>query len=257
MDATLYTRCPACHTVFQLEAKHLAQAGGVAQCGGCRKVFNVLAALFDDWPTAQDTPASTGGMPPVLPAPSQGSLNLPDPIPDDATPVIFDTESDADDGRPPVLVLDDSPAPPPAWHGYAWRAGAALLALGLVVQLISMDSAQRAALFGAGAPAGPQGADAVQLVARDLHRHPSLDDAVVVSATLVNRAGHPVPYPVIEVRLFDASQQIIGVRRLEPDEYLSQDDAANGQMAPDVMLPVLLELVAGDGDPQGFEFRFL
>lgn len=257
MDAALHTRCPACFTVFKLEAGQLAQAGGIVQCGSCRKVFNTLAALFDDWPSGDSSPAKTGGMPPVLPAPSQGSLELPEPELDE----LLREMPGASCGRPdddgsPLLVFDET-TPPPTWHRRAWQAAAAALLLVLVVHLVTMDTATRSWLFGGDSDAFSQGgADAVQLVSRDLHRHPGLDDAVIVSATLVNRAPRAIPFPTLEIRLFDASQQIIGVRRLSPAEYLANEPGADTMMEPEVMVPVLLELVAAGGDPHGFEFRF-
>lgn len=259
MDASLYTRCPSCHTVFPLEAKQLAQAGGVVQCGGCQKVFNTLAVLFDEWPSGDAGPAESGGMPPVLPAPSQGNLDLPEPRPEpELDDLLQEIPADAeqDDERPPELVLDQTPAAIPAWHRYAWQAAAGVLLLVGVMQLSTMDAGDRAWLFGGGETSAPDGAQAVQLVSRDLHPHPSLDDAVILSATLVNGGEQAVPYPTLEVRLFDASQQIVGVRRLTPEEYLSDPPDADELMEPRAPTSVVLELVAAGGDPQGFEFRF-
>lgn len=255
MEASLYTRCPACHTVFPLEAKQLSQAGGVVQCGGCQKVFNALAVLFNEWPSGDVKPAKSGGMPPTLPAPQQGNLELPEPEFDDLLQEV-PADFEQHDAPPRGLVLDQTPPAPPAWHRYGWQAAAAVLLLAVVGQLWTMDAADRAWLFGSGETPVPGGAEAVQLVSRDLHPHPSLDDAVIISATLVNSGERPVPHPTLEVRLFDASQQIVGVRRLAPAEYLPEAPGADELMAPGAPVSVVLELAAGGGDPQGFEFRF-
>lgn len=251
----MYTRCPACSTVFELTAEETAQAGGVVRCGSCHKVFNALSLLFTDWPGAATEPSATGGMPPVLPAPAQGSLNLPDP--DSPGP-----EPEADD-RSPILVFDEpEPAPEPeGWQRWLWPGVAAALVLVLCLQwLILGDDNRRSVLaaisLGPGEPVMADPAEALQVVSRDMHDHPGLDDAVVISATLINRAGAPVPYPVLEVRLFDGSQQIIGQRRLKPADYLAGDTDIEAGLETGITLPVLLEMVVPGARPQGFEFRF-
>lgn len=42
-DSATETRCPACHTVFAVEAEDLARAGGKVRCGDCMHVFDAVA----------------------------------------------------------------------------------------------------------------------------------------------------------------------------------------------------------------------
>jgi len=98
--------------------------------------------------------------------------------------------------------------------------------------------------------------DALQLVSRDLHAHPSLSDAVVISAVVVNRSGQVVPWPNIHLKLFDGSQQVVGQRRLGPADYLSEDADRNGGLGPGVRLPLVFEMVVDSSRPAGFSMTF-
>ncbi|MEL6950141.1 MAG: DUF3426 domain-containing protein [Pseudomonadota bacterium] len=42
-DSATETRCPACHTVFAVEAEDLERAGGKVRCGECMHVFDAVA----------------------------------------------------------------------------------------------------------------------------------------------------------------------------------------------------------------------
>lgn len=54
----MFTRCPECETVFQIEIEELKAAEGKVCCGECDRVFNALVSLTDtptgDLPPTQD-----------------------------------------------------------------------------------------------------------------------------------------------------------------------------------------------------------
>nr|WP_277347530.1 DUF3426 domain-containing protein [Wenzhouxiangella sp. XN79A] len=152
---------------------------------------------------------------------------------------------------------DFSPDPPPRWARWLWPT-VVVIALGaLAVQLFGPESLRvEPEALGFGAPPPIEASEAIELVSRDLHRHPGLSDAVIVSAVLVNRAERPVPWPRIDLRLFDASQQVIGQRLLEPADYLDPSADPDGMLAPNVRLPVVLEMVVEGSAPSGFSMSF-
>ncbi|NIO41987.1 MAG: DUF3426 domain-containing protein, partial [Burkholderiales bacterium] len=41
----LFTRCPACETVFRVTTRHLQASGGQVKCGRCQSVFDAFASL--------------------------------------------------------------------------------------------------------------------------------------------------------------------------------------------------------------------
>ena len=249
MTDAAFTRCDHCEAVLPVRYSELGQAGGMVRCGSCGRTLNALARLYPSFPDDAGQPVKPSGMPPMLQPHVEQERML-----DESGPIDREEEKDT---APPVLHLDLEPEPPPAWTRWIWPIVGVLLIGLLAVQLFGPER-WRADLdwleFGATEPVPI--ADAVQLVSRDMHPHPSLDDAFVISAVLVNRAGRSVPWPNIELKLFDASQQVVGRRRLAPREYLSEDADIDAGFAPDVRLPVVLEMAVGSSRPAGFSMSF-
>lgn len=251
----MFTRCPACQAVYELQAKVLAEAAGVVRCGNCGKTFNSLSELFEHHPDQSTEPLRGGGMPPMLEHPDMVQAELP-----------VEYFEDADDEPEDTSAVEPLPGfeselPDENRRRWLWPAiSAALLAL-LVIQLWAFwqtPGSPIAHWLGSSAQpdAGLDPNEAIQIVSRDLHPHPSLDDAVVISASLHNQADTAVPFPIVEVRFFDASQQVLGVRRLQPEEYVRDAEVIERGLPAGVVMPVLLEFVVGTSDPAGFQMRF-
>lgn len=257
----MYTRCPACQAVYELQASALAEAAGVVRCGNCGKTFNSLSQLFSEHPDESDAPISGGGMPPMLEYPDlvQGELPVDSdraPESSEASPTHAADATD-DDGRLDWLGGSESPRRLPA----LWPAISALLLLVLLIQFLVLwqtPGSPIARLFGGEAAPASAGDpnEAIQIIARDMHPHPSLDDAVVISTSLRNRSDARLEFPVIEVRFYDASQQVIGVRRLQPEDYIRDAQTRREGMAAGLIMPLMLEFVIGTTEPAGFQMRF-
>ncbi|MCA1778935.1 MAG: zinc-ribbon and DUF3426 domain-containing protein, partial [Xanthomonadaceae bacterium] len=187
----MFTRCDHCQAVLPLKVIDLAQAGGVVRCGSCGRTINALSSLFKNLPDEQSTPIESSGMPPLLqPRVAQEEL-------------VVDPERAGDAGRGPELHLDLEPEPSPLWLRAAWPLLAVVFAALLGLQLFGPPGWRAAVVFpGFGQPEPVTLEDALQLVSRDLHAHPSLSDAVVISAVVVNRSGQVVPWPNIDLKLF-------------------------------------------------------
>jgi len=55
----MLTRCPACQTIFRVQADTLRIAHGQVRCGRCNAQFNALDSLADDPETLEDRPTDT------------------------------------------------------------------------------------------------------------------------------------------------------------------------------------------------------
>ncbi len=247
----MFTRCPACQAVYELQPGILAEAAGVVRCGNCGKTFNSLSELFERHPDASDPPLRGDGMPPMLEHPDMVQTEL---------PVEYHDEPEDGSGIEPLpgFESDDTAS---GFRRWLWPSVSAVLLLLLIVQLWALWQTPGSPVARwLGSSAQPDAAldpnDTIQIVSRDLHSHPSLDDAVIISASLRNQADTAVPFPVVEVRFYDASQQVLGVRRLEPEEYLRDPDLVRRGLPAGIVMPVLLEFIVGTTEPAGFQMRF-
>lgn len=254
-DGNAFTRCEHCRAVLPLRYADLGQAGGMVRCGGCGRTLNALANLYSTFPDTSAAPVAPSGMPPMLQpyVEQEQIIDAPADIEARAT----GSDGSPGDDRGPVLKLDLDPEPAPTWVRLVWPVLALMLAALLVLQLFGPDRWRiDPAMLGI-ADAPPVAApDAVQLVSRDMHAHPSLDDAFIISAVLVNRSNRTVPWPNIELALFDASQQRVGRRRLSPADYLSPGTDRSKGLEPNVRLPLVLEMAVAASRPTGFSMNF-
>lgn len=249
----MYTRCEHCQAVLPIRPEDLAQAGGVVRCGACGRTINALSAMFREIPGEGSIPIPADGMPPMLnPHVEQDGL-LDDERGDDSGP----DEADFETARPAAGDPNFAPDPAPRWARVLWPSLAAVAVLLIGLQLFGPEGWRvPPEALGLGDPPMAEPGAAIELVSRDLHRHPTLSDAVIVSAVLINRSNRPVAWPRIDLRLYDASQQVIGQKLLEPEQYLDPNADPDGTLAPNVRLPVVLEMVVEGSTPTGFSMAF-
>jgi predicted Zn finger-like uncharacterized protein len=247
----MYTRCPGCQAVYELSAALLSEASGVVRCGNCGKTFNTLSHLFADYPEEASEPIRGGGMPPLLEHPELVQAELPVAFEE------FDNPAAPDDDEPSQPLPESS-----TWRapGMLWPITTAVLAVVLLAQTWLLWQTPGSPLSRWAASGSHEVAvnpnEAIQIISRDLHRHPSLDDAMIISATLRNTEPYSVAFPILEVRFYDASQQLLGARRLNPEEYLHDSHRIDSGMAPGTILPLVMEFVVGSTEPSGFRIRF-
>lgn len=97
----------------------------------------------------------------------------------------------------------------------------------------------------------------ITLVNRELRSHPSVANAILVTATLVNSAVFHQSYPLLQLSLSDFSGRTVAMRRFQPAEYMSQMAEINDGMRPGQPIEVSLELVDPGKTAVGFEFTFI
>lgn len=248
--------------MLPLAPADLAQAGGIVRCGGCGRTLNALSELYAYPPGNDMRPISSDGMPPLLkPRVEQGSVLETDQgerrISAQNTAETSDHSSLEDRQAGPILDFSVPQQAPPKWLLWFWPVFSLLMLGVLLLQLFGPES-WRVHWSGLSTVPVEQIAlsDVVHVISRDLHAHPSLNDAVIVSAVLINRSEQTVRWPQIEVRLFDASQQVIGERRLLPQEYLDAQIDQPPDFAPETRLPIVLEMVTEGTNATGFSLAF-
>lgn len=244
------TQCPHCHTVFRVAQEQLDAAEGRVRCGRCRKVFDARARLQKELPLA----GSAAGTPET---PDQPGLGLGEPPAGTVSGVLL-----SDLGSSQTVRPRQSRA---AFAG--WSVCNLLLLVALIGQLLLVQRAvfaQEPALRPVLEPlcaladcALPplRAVERIELVHRDVYRHPSREGALLVDATMVNNAGFAQPYPMFTVGLGDHRGRTMSRRSFAPSEYVD-GHTPEARMTPGLPVRITLELQAPEHPARTFEFAF-
>jgi hypothetical protein len=236
----MFTLCPRCRTAYQPTPSQLAQARGRLHCVVCAREFDALEYLSER---------------------QQGSQSArPAHLPDTGAPVeqgdLFAVD-DPDFSRP-------QRSRPRQWP---WWAGSCVLMLALLVQ-IGLAERQRlaqqpdlrpmltslSAMFGLPIEAVTE-TTRLRLLARDVRPHPSVPEALLVSASFRNDADFPQAWPLLELALSDINGKPLALRRFRPEEYMGVPPEQS-VLAPGQSVAATLELEDPGKDAIAFAFEF-
>lgn len=251
----MFTRCPACSTVYPVNATLLAQGAGRYRCGKCQATSNALESLFDEWPEAGQKPASAGEMPLL-----GHSIDL-----EEAGKARLEPEGAGLSGE----AADTPPKKSRAGRFLlraAWLVGIVLVGAVVIIKASEFSGHPvlepgeiEEALVSIGVKE-PEAAtvfrdlDLIHLVSRELTGDPQQPGVLSLKATIVNRATKRQPYPELEVILFDAEGSELAAYDFEPADYLPRN--AGPGMSPHAYLPLSLELDDPGMQAVGFELNF-
>ena len=267
----MFTFCPNCHTIFRLTPGHLSTAGGYTRCGECRRVYSAVEYLYEDLPATRE---------------AQGRHRQPGDNPVDA--VVEESLAGDQTGveAPESLAEDagdgnDSAAYPLPARARGWDKGGLTLrdvASGAAIVFLSLLLATQWVFFNRDDLAREQSwrpgleqfcgflqcrlplrVDLAQLelLNRDVRKHPRVRDALLLNATLSNKADFNQPYPVIEVSFSDRGGRPVAARRFRPQEYVNDRGVIERGMPPGEPVPVLLEILDPGTEALSYQFGFL
>jgi predicted Zn finger-like uncharacterized protein len=283
----MYTICPKCSTLFVIEAGHLRKARGWVRCGICQTVFSAVDSLYQDLADAREALLSKA--PEMLPA-DAGSQRYAS----ESTMEIGDAAAMVDAGMEPASEVEDTPPVfefpgetnsvesmetplvPNHWSEstVSWRDVASGAVIGLLIlsfglQWLFFNRAELAAdsswrptlerfcsILQCDLPLQTD-LSQIELLNRDVRKHPLVDNALLINATLVNYAGFTQPYPVFSIGFSDLSGKLVAARRFGPGEYLGEGTDIAAGMTADTPLHVVLEIQDPGKDAVSFQFEFL
>lgn len=98
--------------------------------------------------------------------------------------------------------------------------------------------------------------NAISLVSRNIRPHPGRDEALIISASIINANEANQQFPALEIKLSDLNGQIVAMRRFIADEYVPADVLRAGFL-PNTLIPINLEIVSPGQDAVAFEIRFV
>ncbi|MEO7917052.1 MAG: zinc-ribbon and DUF3426 domain-containing protein [Dokdonella sp.] len=260
----MYSQCPRCRTIFMVAPVDLAAARGDTVCGHCGSLFNALLTLseFPPEPDELELSEHEHGQPaPALRLPVSGPLR--------AAVASFDPDANA-----MAQPADNIPAPPPqfthagrgSYSDARWWTIAALLSLTLVMELAwaqrdqwADDARVRPMLDRACASLGcalalRQDLSKLVLTSREVRPHPSVPDALLISATIRNDATFAQAFPAIRIRLSDLREEPVASRRFVASDYLVDSSDTRRGLAPQASAVLVFEVTDPGRDAVAFEF---
>lgn len=266
----MYTQCPECLTIYKIGASMLTEGHGSARCGHCAAVFDMLRSLTDQLPEGpfqQLERRTSGEAPPQLSVPALRPPRRPE-----TQTSLFDPDERqrSPSRRPqqaPAFARAQRGAPRP--RNWPWALGAGALLLSLLAELAYAQRAEllddphvRPLLDKACAGLGcrlPLRHDTTQLelLSRDIRPHPSVKNALIISATLRNSADFAQAFPAVEITLSDLDENRIAMRRFQPQEYLGDSRSLITGMAPGATAALVFEVADPGKNAVAFEFKFL
>jgi predicted Zn finger-like uncharacterized protein len=266
----MYTFCPTCSTVYAIKAEHLLAAAGRVRCGTCGQVFRAFDYVYEDLDTVQSALAEYHARQTVRHAKEQqdGSGYAEGEV------GTGDGQDDLD-----VTTPDDLPLPAELTDSWSERSHVGRnLAKGIIIGVLLLMLGVQWLYFNRTSLAAqndwrpglelfcsflrcelPLRVDLsrIELVSRDVRKHPRIADALLINATLVNRADFSQPYPILEVTFSNSSGTPVASRRFHPDEYLGNQADIKAGMPVNTSLQVMLEIEDPGEDAVSFQFDFL
>jgi predicted Zn finger-like uncharacterized protein len=287
----MYTHCPKCNSVFKVTAHQLDIAEGLVRCGQCNAVFNgrdriqfvspeetlsqlessatqsttqKTSAPHDDWQNSE----IERGVQQFIHHPLRYRHRAPPETPASQAPQALVPHGDI-----PSLIQKDLELQTEASHGQRWISagmglGLTMMSLLLVGQYIYFHRNEHAgnstlatflttACKWLNCTLEPfRDIDQIDLINRNVYSHPNVANALVITATLVNHAPLPQPYPLIQVSFTNLQGQTIAARRFQPNEYLNQPHIPDAMMPPGKPVHVSVEVADPGERALAFEFEF-
>lgn len=260
----MYSQCPQCLTIHLVSVAEIGGGRGRAACGSCGEAFDVLATLSNELPPEpiEQLDYVEAQMPlPVLRQPVLRPKSRQPSLLDTATRNSADTFLRSRSVPGATLV---------SRRRLRWWFGAGALALMLLVQVLYAEreyllsiptyrawAASACRTLGCELPGAETAVDGLALASRDIRKHPTVEGALLISATLANQSQRARPYPVLELRLSDLEERPVAMRRFTPADYVSDSARIPEGMPPGTSLPVEFEVVDPGPQAVAFEFRFL
>jgi len=243
----MQTECPHCHTVFRVNESDLGLADGQVRCGHCLAVFTADNPYNTVTYQDNDTPYTDE--------------------PDDISP----NSGIVADVIPPELRAESRKGKPR--FGFV---GTVLLALGILISfaaivfqyayynrenLVKVTELrpwlqQMCDVTGCLLPP-PKDTKLIVLSSKNIFTHPNTENALMISATIVNQATFMQEFPIIELRFENVRGKTIAGRRFFAEEYLGIPRNQISQMQPDIPVNFNLEIKDPGSEMVSYEFTFL
>jgi hypothetical protein len=96
----------------------------------------------------------------------------------------------------------------------------------------------------------------MRVLARDVRRHPTAADGLLVSVTFSNQASYRQAYPLIQLTFLDMRDRIAARRSFAPEDYLSRDADIAAGIPAGAAVQATIEIVDPGANAVNFTLEF-
>lgn len=264
----MQTSCPECQTTFNITQQQLQAANGQVRCGHCYYVF-VPDSQQPDFDTNEletdgidintfvegfDTQANEP-TPPPAPINNESFLNNRNPVIDDLVPPELRHHNDNKKSSPLLTMF--------------WSLGILLLLVSSLAQLVYFNRIELATraelrphllkLCELAKCDLPELRDVqrLELSSKNVYSHPNVDNALMITAVIVNQAAFAQQFPVLQISFTNLVGDIVMARRFTPAEYLNTGSGNIDDMEPGLPIQITLEVLDPGKNATAYEFNFI
>ncbi|MCP4701167.1 MAG: DUF3426 domain-containing protein [Gammaproteobacteria bacterium] len=219
----MQTQCPHCQAVFRVTAALLNAADGHVRCSHCKRIFDAAGHLLKQ----AQAPAARSG---------KGRASI------------------AEEDIPELLQAGAEPSRR-SWGKLLFYGLAGLLLLACLAgqffwfmqrDMVLQHPLARPWLESVCRTLGcvlppTRNLNSIQVSERYVNKHPDIKNAVLVHIKFQNTGPFPQAYPLLQLGFAKENEQVFGLRRILPSEYLADPHAAALQMPPQELVHVKLE----------------
>jgi predicted Zn finger-like uncharacterized protein len=267
----MFTQCRGCGEVFKLSVDDLVTASAMVRCSSCGAVFNSLDTLSDYKPQESSDLIlhENDNPPPLLTHEFKQSIvkeNVQKAAEsENTTENTSDLDEDlAFDAQPEFVSEDTVKTKKPflLWSFFAlifivtllWQLSEAIkngslkLSEGQLKEIIcSQIECYKGVKY--------SNLDKIALVSRSIRQHAGRDNALIITTGIINNGSEVQDFPALQVKMSNLNGEIVAMRRFLPSEYL-RADGINSGMAPNILIPITLELQSPGKNAVTFEIGF-
>jgi len=238
----MLVKCPQCNTLNSVDDKSLADEAAISSCSHCGTTFNArLYVPADALPPLR----RVGPVVAISPAVAAQSYAAQD-----------STESAPENGRPRSGTI-------------GWLTGVVLLTIVLISQYGYFNRTDLARYLilrpwleqlcrytGCQLPLLRDGSQ-LRILARNIHAHPQVPGALLVTLTIGNDARYTQSFPDLRLSFYDLNHTLLAERRFSPHEYLPAGVNPESGLPPRQPFQVQLEIIDPGPAAVNFEFAFV
>jgi len=248
----MQTECPHCNTVFYVNEPQLEQADGQVRCGHCLAIFTA----DNPYKTADHHSDKTSKGHPVSLEESLADIE-PAHVVADVIPPELRAETRKGKARfgfigTLILTLLILAGIAGLFLQYAYYNRDKLVKITELRPWLDIMCKQANCTL-----PPPKDRKLIILTSKNIFSHPNTENALMVSASIVNQADFAQDFPVIELRFENVRGETIAGRRFNATEYLGIPEDQISKMQPDATVNINLEIKDPGDDMVSYEFEFL